>query len=149
MMLCAASKQRDMAVCVVVLGEDDKDAIFSDAKAVMDFTFTHCEIYYPEIPEEALKEIAVEHGREVSCGTEIADSRDIIIERGTYRQIYTRFTREEKLTAPVQKGDKVGELVFYNDTGEILRCTIAVAEDVKEMDMFYAFRCLLYNLFNI
>lgn len=149
MMLCAASKQRDMAVCVVVLGEDDKDAIFSDVKAVMDFAFTHREIYYPEIPEEVLKEIAVEHGREVSCGTEIADSRDIIIERGTYRQIYTRFTREEKLTAPVQKGDKVGELVFYNDTGEILRCTIAAAEDVKEMDMFYAFRCLLYNLFNI
>ena len=148
-MLCTASKQRDMAVCAILLGGRDKDIIFGDAKAVMDYAFTHNEIYYPEIPPEALEDIAVEHGQELTLSAEITDSKNIIIERGTYRQIYNSFTREEKLTAPVNKGDRIGELTFYNNEGEILRCTVTAAEDVKEMDMLFVFKCLLYNLFNI
>lgn len=149
MMLCTASKQRDMAVCAVLLGGGDKDAIFDDAKAVMNFAFTHCEIYYPEIPDESTADIDVDHGQKLSASVQIEGCRDIIIERGTYRQIYTKFTREEKVTAPANKGDKIGELVFINDTGEILRCTIVTAENIKEMNIIYAFKCLLYNLFNI
>ena len=148
-MLCAASKQRDMAICAVMLGGDDRDKTFTDAKAVMNYAFTHNEIYYPETPEESLEDIPVEHGQKAYSETEINDGRNIIIERGSYKQIYSKFTREEKLTAPVSKGDKIGELVFYNDNGEILRCTITAAEDVKEMDMLFAFKSLLYNLFNI
>ena len=148
-MLAAASKQRDMAVCTVVIGAKNEETKYSEAKAVTDFAFTHCEIYYPEIPAEATADIEVEHGKKPIVGTEITGERNIIIERGTYRQIYTEFTREEIVKAPVSKGDKIGTLVFYNDKGEILRCGIAASDNVEEMDILFAFKCLLYNLFNI
>ncbi len=148
-MLCVAAKQRDMVVCAALLGGESEDKKFYDAKSVMNFSFTHYEVYYPEIPEEIFEEIPVEHGQKQSAGVEICDGRNIIIKRGTYRQIYTMFEKAEILTAPIRKGDKVGRLMFYDDKGEILRCSITADEDVKKMDFFYAFKCLLYNLFNV
>ena len=148
-MLSAASKQRDMAICVVLIGGNDNDVIFDEAKAVMTYAFTHNEVYYPEIPSEALAEIPVEHGQKPFAKAEIADSKDIIIKRGSYRRIYTELDRKELLQAPVNKGDKIGILIFKNDKGEILRCTVTAAEDVKKTDFFFAFKCLLLNLFNI
>ena len=59
------------------------------------------------------------------------------------------FEKDEILTAPIRKGDKVGRLMFYDDNGEILICSIIANEDIKEMDFCFAFKCLLYNLFNV
>ncbi|MBR1749805.1 MAG: D-alanyl-D-alanine carboxypeptidase [Ruminococcus sp.] len=147
--VCCASKQRDMTVCLVMIGCKDEDIKFSDAKSIMNYAFNHFEIYYPEIPEDVYTDIPVLHGQKAVCPTDIGGSRDIIIERGSYRQIYTDFSYAEELTAPVRKGDKTGTLVFYDAKGEILKCDIVAAQDIEEMDFLFALKSLLYNLFNI
>ncbi len=147
-MLVTGAKQRDLEVCAVLLGGKDDDKKFADAKSVMNYAFTHFEVYYPEIPDDACEDAAVSHGQEGSVALEVK-CKNIIIERGTYRQIYTKLTRKEALEAPVKKGDKAGQIVFYNDDGEILALDITAACDVKEMDYLFALKSMLCNLFNI
>ena len=147
--VCCASRQRDMIVCCVMIGADDEDGKFKDAKKIMNYAYDHFEIYYPEIPEDVYTEIPVLHGQKGSCKTSVGACDSIIIERGTYRQIYTEHSLCEELSAPVRKGDKVGSLTFYDTKGRILSCDIIAAEEVKEMDIAFALKSLLYNLFNI
>lgn len=147
--LIATAKRNDMSVCVVLLGSDSDDAKFSEAKKLMDEAFAAYEIYTPEIDEEVFEKIKVTGGEKLESAVEVSGLAPIIIKRGTYPSIKCEFIKEEKLSAPVAKGDKAGDIVYKLDGNVILKGEIVCESDINKIGFMFALKKAWLNLLNL
>ena len=145
-LICAT--KADMTVCAVILGCEDEEPLLEQAEKLLDSAFAYYEVYHPEVPEEAVEDIRIEHGVSPDAVCEIPLLRPIIIRKGTYRSISCTFSREDKLIAPVEKGTKTGEIVFRIDDDILISEDICTAEAVDEVDLGFNLKRILYNLLN-
>lgn len=144
--LVATAKRGNMEICVVVLGSNNDDLKFSEAKAVMDYGFTAFEIYEPEFDKEILSKIKVNNGEKLKTSVKFNNLSNVLIPRGVYPQITYEFERENSVEAPVKIGDKVGNIVFSNGDKTILKSNIVIAEKVEKIKMPFAIKRILFNL---
>ena len=148
---CAAvcADRADMTVCAVVLGAVDEEALLELSSDLLDSAVSHYEIYYPEVPEEALADIRVAHGVRETCGLDAPALRPVIITKGSYRSIECSYERPESISAPVVVGDRVGVIEFTSEGRCLISAEICVSEEVAEVDYGFAFKRILFNLLNI
>ena len=148
---CAAvcAERGDMTVCAVILGAPDEDALFIQAKKLLDSAFSAYEIYTPEVPEEALAELTVIHGVEPSCEVMIPGLRPIVIPKGSCKSVECTFEREQSLEAPFEEGAPVGHITFLSGDRELLSADICAGEDVAAVDFGFSLKRVLFNLLNI
>lgn len=145
----AAASRGDMKVCAVLLGCKTDDERFSDAKKVLDRTFSSFEIYTPEYDEAALADIKVKGGEKHFAKTEFSGITPIVIPKGSYPSIQCSFERADSVDAPVKKGGKVGSIAYTLDGNTILSGDIIVSEQVRKIKMPFAVKKVLLNLLNL
>ena len=145
---CAAvcAQRGDMTVCCVLMGCKDEDKMLADCAELLDSAFSGYEVYYPEIPEEAQSSVPVVHGQVSEAMTEMPQLHNVIIKKGTYSNISCEYELAESITAPATKGDTVGSIRFMIDDYVIVSSDIAISEEIKEVDFFFVFKRLLFNL---
>ncbi len=148
---CAAvcAERGDMVLCAVVLGADDEEQLFKQIKDMLDSAFGSYEIYFPEVPEEAVSDMPVGHGEKPACKTDIPGLSPAVIKKGTYRSIEVGFQREEKLEAPVSAGTTVGHISFSINGSELISEDICTAETIDKVDFAFSFKRILSNLLKI
>lgn len=148
---CAAvcAERGDMTVCAVILGAKDEDDLLEQARRLLDTAFASCEVYYPEVPEEALAECPVTHGVRPAAPADIPGLRPVIIAKGTYKSIECEFEREESLEAPVAAGDVLGHITFKQEGRVLISEDICAAEQTDRVDMGFSLKRVLFNLLNL
>ena len=144
--LISTVKRNSMELCCVLIDSEGDDSKFSEARSVMDYGFTTFEIYEPELLNEILEKIDVNNGEQLDVDVKLDNLRDILIPRGTYKQITCEFNREDSVSAPVEKGQKIGTVTFKKDKETILESDIVVADNVKKIGVLFAVKKLLLNL---
>lgn len=147
--LISAAKRGNMSVCIVLLNSANDDDKFSDAKRVMDYAFTTFEIYEPEIDEKSLENMRVIGGEVLDINVKDKNLHNIVIPRGTYKQISCSYEREESITAPVENEQKLGEIKFFSDEKEILNGEIVAAEPVDKVSFAFSLKRILLNVLYI
>ena len=116
---------------------------------MLDSAFGGYEIYFPEVPEEAVSDMPVGHGEKPACKTDIPGLSPAVIKKGTYRSIEVGFQREEKLEAPVSAGTTVGHISFSINGSELISEDICTAETVDKVDFAFSFKRIMSNLLKI
>ena len=144
--LISTVKRNNMVICCVLISSESDDSKFSEAKSVMDYGFTTFEIYEPELSNEILKKIDLNNGEQLYANVKLNSLHNVLIPRGTYKQITCDFNREESVSAPVKKGQKIGTVTFKNDKEVILKSDIVIADDIRKIGVLFAFKKLLLNL---
>lgn len=147
--LISTVKRNSMELCCVLIDSEGDDSKFSEARSVMDYGFTTFEIYEPELLNEILEKIDVNNGEQLDVDVKLDNLRDILIPRGTYKQITCEFNREDSVLAPVEKGQKIGTVTFKKDKETILESDIVVADNVKKIGVLFAVKKLLLNLLHM
>ena len=134
--LAATAKRNNMRVISVVIGEENSTNRFEDVKTLFDYAFANYKnetLAKAEVPLE--EKVVVQGGKKKTI--EICPAKDVYIltkkgEKGDYR-IESYF---EKVKAPIEKGDCVGELVVFKDGVEINRTPLVALESVGEASIF-------------
>lgn len=142
------AKRNDMTFVGVVVGCDDVDESFSSTKKILDFGFSAYQLYTPEIPKEALKNIKVTGGSKPEVEVCVENLNPVLIKKGTMSNITPIFEVEEFVKAPVKKGESVGNVQFLNDEGTVFEGKIVTKENVSEMTFLLALKRLWSNLLN-
>ncbi|MBQ7913573.1 MAG: D-alanyl-D-alanine carboxypeptidase [Clostridia bacterium] len=138
--LAATAKRKDMRIISVVIGEESSKNRFDDVRTMFDYAFANYtatplfnegEILDTNAKVEKGKnrEVAVYPEKTVYAFTRRGEKANISVEM----QI-------GKAKAPVQKGEKVGELLVFKDGVEIDRVALLTAETVKEANFFDCLR---------
>ena len=138
--LAATAKRKDMRIISVVIGEENSQNRFDDVRAMFDYAFANYTTT-PIFEENKLletsaivvkgkeKQVAIYPERTIYAFTRRGEKANVGIEM----QI-------SKVNAPLQKGQKVGELVVFKDGVEIDRVALLTAEAVHEASFFDCLR---------
>ena len=137
----SASAERDgLSLVAVVMAAPTKENRTADASALLNYGFANFTAYTPSA--DTLTPIPVTRGRTDSVQPVLEGGEAFIVEKAKAGEIQTTVDLPESLTAPVQTGQKLGEMTV-SAGGETLLTVPIVAENGAEAlglpDIFFSF----------
>ena len=134
--LAATAKRKDMRIIAVVIGEESSANRFEDIKGMFDYAFSN----YTTVPIIEAN-VPLEESLNINGGKK--KSVSVCAERSAYafskkgeKGNYTTQISFGKLSAPIKKGERVGELIVFKDGMEIERIPLIASEDIKKASFF-------------
>ena len=138
--MSAPAIRGDMNLIAAVMTSESSDKRFADARKLLEYGFANYEIFKPELPE--LPPMKVLGGKEKEVEI-CVDVTDVLIEKGRRNKVEVRIEMEDGISAPFEKGTKVGEVSFSVEGNEISKFPIITTSAVERITFFDIFRRLL------
>lgn len=130
----SATAERDgVSVICVIMGAESGDKRNAMASKLLDYGFANYGVYKYE--PEALENLKVTGGISESVKIE-AEAFSCVLEKGKISKMQYKVELPESVSAPIKKGDKVGEIVFSCDGSEVGRTEILASEDIPKIGFF-------------
>ena len=129
----SATAERDgMHLIAVVMGSSTRDERNNAARALLDYGFATYGVYTD--PKCELEDVAVKKGvcRDV---TVYSEEFSILTSKADIRDIEKKYNIPEALTAPLNEGDKVGEVIYLLNGNEIGRSDIKISAAVERIGL--------------
>lgn len=128
----ATAEKNGIELIAVIMGADSSKERFADAVKLLNYGFGKCQLYTDD-STDGITSVPVENGvrESVKAGRKFPftylDTEGVNL-NGTEREIKA----EQKIAAPVKKGDKVGSIEYSLDGKVIGESDIIALEDVKK-----------------
>ena len=142
--ISATAKKDDMELIAVVLGCANTADRFSSASTLLDYGFANWTIFYPEIPE--LEPITVQKGMQTQVEVKASDGGSLLIPKGKEGEVKSEIVIQSPLTAPVENGQKVGEIIYKLEDEVLNQVAIYTEGSVSAVTFFNAFSALFKQL---
>lgn len=141
--ISAVAERDGMRLIAVVLGEPDKESRNGDITAMLNYGFANYAV--AEILEDGQKldDVAVELGVQDSVPVKLKDDTAILLEKSAAEGLTREIQRKEQVSAPVQAGDTLGEVILLQNGKELERREIVAADTVERKGISDIFRDLL------
>ena len=140
----AAGAERDGIMYIsVVLGSDDEDLGFSEAKRLMNMGFSGYTVFVPELPEKLPAAIPVRGGMVREIPLEYGNVRSVVLPNGAVNSVSARVVITDYVYAPVEKGDKIGEVQFLRGDKMMFASDICAAESAEKITIPKAFGIII------
>lgn len=142
--LTVCAERGDMRLVAVALGCEEDEDRFDAAEELLDYGFESFEKFVPEIDGGKLLPIPVSRGTLPEAEPEVKHRGETcVIRKGSAGNVEYEYTFVEKLEAPVEKGQFLGEYLVTLDGKEVFRSEIVAADEIPRMGFW---RCLLLIL---
>ena len=144
----AASAQRDgVEFIAVVLGAESSSTRFESAKALLNYAFANYRLVSPETLT-ALPPVEVEMGKS-GCVSAVLEPECGILTGKNSASLRCETSLPDSLSAPVEKGARIGTLSVYEGEKLISELPILAGEDVPRLGLWDIFCRLLASLSQI
>ena len=128
----AVAKRKGITLIAVVMAAPDSRTRVKDASMLFDYGFAKCSLYTDENPGK-LPDLKVINGiKEKTTLTFGKTFRCLSTDGTTFDKIKKKLILPNEVKAPVKKGQKAGELVYYQENRELGRIPVIYAENVKK-----------------
>ena len=142
--LSASAERNGLELIAVVMGAESSTERNNIATKLLDFGFANYSNYTSDTV--SLENIPVYKGKKDDLSIEY-NQNDILINKGTENKIEKEITIPEYVTAPVEKGDVVGTIVYKLDGKIIGETQILAKESVNKISFIEYTIKILKNLF--
>ena len=128
----AVAKRKGITLIAVVMAAPDSRTRVKDVSMLFDYGFAKCSLYTDENPGK-LPDLKVIKGiKEKTTLTFGKTFRCLSTDGTTFDKIKKKLILPNEVKAPVKKGQKAGELVYYQENRELGRIPVIYAENVKK-----------------
>lgn len=130
--LSATAKKDGLELIAVIMGAETPNARFDDATALLNYGFSKCRIYTDE-NKEKLSDIPIKKG--VSDSLKIACKNRfqyLTTDGADFSQIEKKISLPDHVTAPVKKGDKIGEIIYQIGSTKLGSVDIIAKESISK-----------------
>lgn len=121
--ISATAEENGMELIAVVMGAESSDKRTSDVKALFNYAFSNYSIYNIKIDKIPI--VKVIKGKVETIQPEISVSSNLVIEKGTEKDIEIKMEISDDVSAPVIQGQKLG-------VATVIKC----GEPVATADIF-------------
>lgn len=129
----SASAERDgMELIAVVLHCANSTDRFESAKALLDYGFATYALVTPEPPEE-LGQVTVKLGEQSIIEPILQSTEPILMEKSLKNSVTTEISLEENVSAPVEKGQKLGTLTIKAGDQVLSTVPIVAPERIERL----------------
>jgi D-alanyl-D-alanine carboxypeptidase (penicillin-binding protein 5/6) len=137
--LSATAERDGMGLVAVVLGADSSADRFSLASTLLDYGFANYAVVTPEV---ALPPVTVHLGQSETVQPVLSEEGTMVVPRSQADSLTVTTELAERVEAPVNQGDVVGELVLSLDGQEQKRISLTAGETVERLQFGDVFRSL-------
>lgn len=145
--LSATTKRGNMRLLSIVLGSPSGQVRFSQATKLMDYGFANYESL-PILKKDQVikKDIMISGGKEEMIDGVAANDIAFLLKAGQSKEFDKEIALEEKLKAPIKKGQKIGSLSILQDNKVIQSLDILSDREVKKANVFDYFKKIFDSL---
>lgn len=131
--LSASATRDDLSLIAVVMKAPTSADRFADAKKLLDYGFKNYEFKQFGRSGDIVGNVSVEKGIEKNVNAILKDNCGVLLKKETENDIVQNVQLEPKLSAPILKGQKIGEVVYSCD-GSVIKSVDIIAENdiIKE-----------------
>ncbi len=137
----SASCERDgLHIVAVVMGSDTSNDRFNTAKALLNWGFSEYCVLKPELSKEIPESIKVLGGESESIFPKIPEIKSLVLKKADKENIKQIIDIPEDVQAPVEKGQKLGEIKFMNGDECLADYEIISEKDVGVLTFKLSFK---------
>ena len=126
----SASAERDgMELIAVVMGCETSQKRTAACKSMLDYGFANFAVISPELEGE--NSVAVTLGKAGTVNAELGSAAGLLIDKASRNGVTTEVTLEERVTAPVARGQQLGTLTIRSGDRVLAQVPLVAAEDVE------------------
>ena len=127
----SASAQRDgMELIAVVMGSESSQARFAACKSLLDYGFANYALIQPEFQAG---QVSVNLGTVGSVRAIPTESPQLLIDRAQRGSVTTDIDLEERVTAPVSRGQRLGTMTVRSGQQILRQIPLVAAEPVTKL----------------
>ncbi len=134
--LVASALRGDMRLISVVIGEDSDKARTQSSQALLNYGFRFFETHRLYQAGEALKTARVWYGAQEQVSMGVSRDIHITIPRGRYRELDASMEIDSEISAPIQRGQQLGEISIKLDDEAIISEPIVSLQQIAEGSLF-------------
>lgn len=144
--LSATARKDGIDMIAVVMAEPDSKTRVKDAIAMLNYGFGKCSIYQDERALEEIVYAEVKHGMQEKVKGETPEGFRYVDTSGSDLSAVEKEVRIQKQTAPVKKGDQIGEVIYRLNEKTIGSVPVYATEGVAELTFEGAFLKILEEM---
>ena len=145
----SATAERDgMQLIAVIIAAPTTADRFSSASAMLDYGFANYEVANEGFVDIPIPYVRIEGGVNEQIMPEIKGD-GFIVKKGNRDKIETEFNLADTVSAPVEIGSKLGEVIYKIDGSEVARRDVCAPCEVEKIDFWQMFIRNLNDWLNI
>ncbi|EMI09762.1 D-alanyl-D-alanine carboxypeptidase family protein [Anoxybacillus gonensis] len=139
--LTATAKKGNMRVIAVVFGAPTPKARNAQITKMLDYAFSHYETKPLYKKDETIAMLPVSKGKKKAVAAVTSEPISVLLKKGEKSEaVKTTWKLNEKVKAPVKKGDVLGTLIVKKDGAVIAKSPLVAKEQVEEANMWELFK---------
>ena len=144
--ISATAKRDGMNLIAVVMNAPDSKTRFSAASSLLNYGFSNFAVNNFSKKGSKVKELPVIKGTKNSVFAITSEDSAVLIKKEHVNSIKTHLNLSKEVKAPIEKGDKIGEIILTLN-GETLGKTTLIAHDtVLKKNIYEHFTEIMKNL---
>jgi D-alanyl-D-alanine carboxypeptidase (penicillin-binding protein 5/6) len=143
--VAATACRDDLNLVAVVLGSDTSENRFDTASYLLDWGFANYQAVTPDIDESKITLVKIKYGVNKSIKPIVDSNSKIVIEKGS-NDISYEYNIDKDVSAPVKKGQKLGEVVILSGNKKIGKINLVSKEAINKVTLKIIFQQLLTNI---
>ena len=145
--LSATASREGLSLIAVSMGSPTSDERFSACRTLLDYGFSAFESYTPQVEAGELPEIRVKNGVEGTVAPVLGEAPALLVAKGKSGDVTRTVSLPEEVEAPVEEGQRLGEITFALDGSQLAAIPITAESAVPKMDFSTAIRMIFSMLF--
>ncbi len=147
--LSATAKKNNLQLVAVVLGEPDTNTRFAEARKLLDYGFANFDITKVNNKGEAIGEVEVQKGLKTKVRAIYGDDVNLLLAKGEKGKVTNEVNMNENITAPLEQGQKIGEVIYKVDGKEVGKVDAVAEEKVEKASFMRLFFRMLLSWFGL
>lgn len=147
--LSASATRDNLSLIAVIMRGETSPIRFAEAQKLLDYGFNNFEYYSCTNTNDILKDVFVEKGTAKSAKVSFSREANILIPKGQTVNISTTVILPDSVSAPVTKGDKLGEVVFKLGEDTLASIDLISNDTVKKIDFVNMLEHVSKSWFNL
>ena len=145
--LSATAKKDDMELIAVIMAAPDPKLRFREAIQLLDFGFANYKLIHGKKVGEEITDVPIYKGEKDTVKAVVQREFTTLANKGSKAELTTKTEIIPSVQAPVAKGTKLGELVYYIGNKEMGRVNLISKDAVNKANLGTMFQRLTYLWF--
>lgn len=137
--LSASATRGDLSLISVIMKAPSTKVRFSEAQKLLDYGFNNFEYKKFAEANEVVKTVEIQKGTKDSIEVVYENTIGTILKKGDDSNIEQIINIPDTIQAPINKGDKIGEIIYTIDGMELSRVNIIANESAEKNTIFNMF----------
>jgi D-alanyl-D-alanine carboxypeptidase (penicillin-binding protein 5/6) len=134
--LSASATRDNLSLIAVIMKAPTTKIRFAEAEKLLDYGFNNFQYSKFAEKNDVLKNVEVQKGVKDTIELCYESASGALIKKGESKNVEQTITVPDIISAPINKGDVVGEIIYSIDGNEVFRVNIIANETVEKNNIF-------------